>query len=127
MGINFAAVKVQVRKVLDDLFTDQALIRPVTYRRFLSQTFDKALKRNVIAYQDTPLNLIRLTNNQKSAELFTGNKVQVGEVVYIMRASDDPGSKSLKDLITDADQTSIKIKGLKNIFDLAWAISTEAT
>jgi len=127
MGINFAAVQVQVRKVLDDLFTDQALIRPVTYRRFLSQTFDKALKRNVIAYQDTPLNLIRLTNNQKSAELFTGNKVQVGEVVYIMRASDDPGSKSLKDLITDADQTSIKIKGLKNIFDLAWAISTEAT
>lgn len=131
MGINFGGVVVEVKKLLDSLMSDKALAQNITLRRFTGQTFNTTLGHNVNAYNDTAIKAIKLKHNDNSRQILgdrlqASGQIQVGDIVYLIRFDDAPGSLSLKDLINDGSETGIKIKRLKNIFDLAWAVTAEA-
>jgi hypothetical protein len=131
MGINFGGVVVEVKKLLTSLMADKALAIDITLRRFTGQTFNTVLGHNVNTYDETTIKAIKLKHNDNSRQVLgdrlqASGQLQVGDVVYLIKFDDAPGKLSLKDLINDGTEEGIKIKQLKNIFDLAWAVTAEA-
>ena len=124
MGIGFSGVKTEVTKVIIALLSDAALARDITYKKYESETFDTSAGYAKITYSDFSIRAIKIKHNEKSHKLKVG-EIQAGDVEYLIKFSDMPSGESLKDLLIDGTDT-LKVKGLENIFDLAWLITTEA-
>lgn len=123
MGINFSGIKDQINIVLDELFTDAALIRSITYRLYTGQSFSSGAGHTVNTYTNSTVSAIRITHTDKSVAIFSG-ELQAGDIVYIIRASEAPAGMSLKDLIVDSGET-LKVKKINDASGCAWFISVE--
>lgn len=130
MSINFKAVTVAVNRVIENLLSDTTLAQDIIYKKYDSEAFNESGGFTVITYIETTIRAVKLKHNTYSQKLnVTGIQIaniQVGDTVYLIRNADLPSGGSLKDLIISGTET-LKVKDLQDIFQLAWAVTTEST
>jgi len=131
MPINFGDVQSDIKKVLADFFSDPDLTTDITYRKFISQAYDNNLGHTVTTYQNTSLKAIKVTHNSESHQIFGdflegAFKVQIGDVAYLLNFVGAPTDLSIKDLIDEGTEESIKVKQIKNASDLVYFVTVEA-
>jgi len=114
-------VSSSIEDVLDDLFDDESLVRPVTYRKFLSRSYDDTVGYNVAQYDDRQLDAVRLRHTTETAKM-ENSTVEVGDWYYMFRASDMPSGVSLSDVITD-NGTELTVKGINDGFNFVYLVT----
>lgn len=122
----FGQIVPPTRAVLKRLLDDIQLRELVTYKKWVSASFDGVKGYNVAVYGDTVnLKTIRLRHNSRSVAVANAN-VQVGDEVFIFLADDFPNDTSLKDLIVDANGITMKVSSIDNIFNIAYSVAVES-
>lgn len=121
----FTQIQGPIRAVIDQIISDQNLHEKITYRRYGSDDFDRELGHNVALYTNTAFYAVRLKHTDKSIQVLGIADLQIGDFLFMCRASDMPTGYSLKDQIVDVESRTLKIKKIDNIFDLAFSITVE--
>ncbi len=127
MGL-FQDIKKPIEQVLDQqIFSDVELTTEVTYKKFVSSIFDKALGRNVITYSSTSIsNAIELKHTQESASLLSA-KIEKGDTLFMVRAGKLPDDWSLKDVLETVDGRSFTVKSVDHVFGIVFSITVDGS
>lgn len=123
----FGDIKEQIDPVLDLLFLDEELARVILYRRFISESFDTELRRNIAVHEEIPgVAAIRMVHTARSAANAPG-EVQAGQVLYMVRNGDLPDLDllSLKDAIIDGTE-QLPIAVINDIFGIVYELTVES-
>jgi hypothetical protein len=124
MGI-FGQVQGPVRGIIRALVTDKDLRSVITYRKFSGRDWDAASKGQVATFTETSMQVVRLSHNSKSIDIFDGVDLQVGDQLYLLDFRDAPAGMSLKDEIVSEYGYTQKVKKIQPIFGLALAVTVE--
>lgn len=122
METYFSSIREPVKQLLNTLMSDDRYREEVTYRKFVSSSFDSALKRNVDVYENTPLVGVRMRHNKNSVKVAT-SPVEVGDLLLLFRGEGFPIGTSLKDLVKDAAGIELGVKAIDPVFDLAVSVT----
>jgi hypothetical protein len=112
--------------IVFDSNNDEALRPDITYRLFVSRTFDQSLKRHVTTFTNYPIGAVKLQHTSKST-LVGSSGIQEGDEAYLIQGSEAPSGMSLKDEIIDENQQTKKIKAINHIFGFASIVTIEAS
>jgi hypothetical protein len=126
MGL-FSQISGPVKQVVAKLVSDPNMGKDVTYKRFVSSSFDNTLKRNVDVYQDFSIRGISLRHNRRSVQTAPG-EIEVGDPIYLFKYDDFPPPEtpgSVRDLIVTEEGKILKVKEIQSIFELAVSVSVE--
>jgi len=107
----------QIKPVIQSLLMDKGLKESVTYKKYVSESFDNTVGHNVIVTVDTLLDGIVVLHTKESLKMLVAknpmeSEIQVGDSVYIFEFGDCPSGMSLKDQILDSESA---LRGLKDI------------
>lgn len=123
----FRQIQSAVNSILPKLFEDDGLYVEVTYKKFVSDTFDPAQGFNVEQYTDHEVRAIRLAatisiTKRGGIRYDPGTlSMQRGECVFMFQPGDLPSGLSLRDVIVQ-DGRNYAILNIENIFGLALKI-----
>lgn len=116
------STKLALKRLLNDPYIQEL----VTYKKWISTSFDDSKGYNVAVYEDTEdLKTLRLRHNSRSAAAANAS-VQVGDEVFIFLSDDFPSGASLKDLIVDSNGVTMKVSTINDIYDIAYSIDVES-
>lgn len=118
-------VSSSIDSVLDDLYSDASLTRPVVYRKFVSRKYDSAKGYNVPVYEDWSVKAIRLRHTAESAKHETGN-VEVGDMYYMFEVDKMPSGMSASDILQDNGK-EFTIKSINDGFQFVYLITVSGT
>lgn len=116
-------VEPPVTALLGELLADPVLSKAVTYRRWVSQSFDRALGHVVEAYSDVILTALELRHTRESIKSSSA-EVSIGDKLFVFRHGDLPSGYSQRDVIVESGKQH-RIKGIDEIFSIATAISVD--
>jgi hypothetical protein len=118
-----------INATLKMLTQDPLLRKTITYRHFTGeQVFNEELGHTEDGKVDYQIPSIPLRHDERSVQLYGESKVQVGDLLYIIRAKDlqDAGLSradiTQKDVILDEDETR-KIQAISWILNFAVSIT----
>jgi hypothetical protein len=118
-----------INATLKMLTQDPLLRKVITYRHYTGQQeFNETLGYPEDGKQDYQIVSIPLRHDEKSVQLYGESRVQVGDLLYIIRARDltDAGLSradiTQKDVIIDEDET-LKIQDISWILNFAVSIT----
>ena len=121
----FGDIKDSIAPVLEEFFTDEELIREITYKKYTGESFDPVLKYTVATYDSKPIPAIRMLHTARTASVTPG-AVQAGQVLYMLRTTDAPEGMSLKDMIVDGE-TIVAVSVINDIFGIVFEVTVEAS
>jgi hypothetical protein len=104
---------------------DPAIREFITYRLWVSQSYDSAQGHTVDSYTEySDTKTLRIRAN---ADMTILNQavLEAGDLLFVMDPADTPDGVSLKDQIVDANDRTYKIKDIKHVFEVATVFHVE--
>ncbi len=122
----FKVIENKAKSVLNLLFNDADLVTPVTYKKFVSSTYDESTGKTTFTYSEYSIDAIRSNTAleaQGSSTVLSAIGFEAGEMFFYLRAEDMPRTnlydpEILKDFIitSDNDYAIKKCVPIFNIF-----------
>jgi hypothetical protein len=112
----FKSVAPHIARILNDIISSEMVRVLVTYKKHTGDAFDSTTRRGkatFTSYTNTPT--AKISHTTKSAAML-GSKIQSGDLMYVIQASDLPDGISLKDEIIDDTK-------VMKILDIQWLFS----
>lgn len=102
--------------MMDKLFLDPNLYRDVTWKKFVSSTYNSSLGYNVDSYTETSLKGVKLDNTRNTwpsgyPSGFDGSGLEAGDTVFFFKTSELPSSISIRDMIIEGT-ISYRVKSI---------------
>ena len=114
----FSAIIEPTKQMIEKLLADPNFMEKVTYKHYTGQHFDSALGYNVDTTIDIVLPAIRMKHTRASVKVAQSD-VEVGDILFLFARELFPVDISLKDVVVDAGQNVLGVKGLDPVFGIA--------
>lgn len=121
-------VQRQVKPVIQALLMDTGLKETITYKKYVSQSFDNTEGHNITVTSDTPIEGIVVAHTKESLKMLQAeSEIQIGDKAYIFEFGDCPSGMSLKDSILDSDSIIHAIKDITPVYGMVVIVTIEGS
>lgn len=117
-----------MKPVIQALLADTGLQEEITYKKYVSESYDSSLGYNVVTTSDTDITGIVVEHTKESLRLVgVASEIQVGDKAYIFEFTDCPTGMSLKDTLLDSESIAHGIKDVTNVYDIVVIVTIEGS
>jgi len=125
----FSQIKNSVNGILPKLYSDPDLVSAVTWKKFVSSTFDDTQGMNIDTYLDyTGISAIRLDHvtSIQNTTVFPaqGRHLSKGDIAYLFQFADVPAGASTRDQIQDGG-ILYEVTHLNPVFGLVYSVEVK--
>lgn len=109
--------------IASNLFSDPLLARKLTYRRFLSYTYDRTTGKNTVNYEEKAVDAVEMKHTADSVKASTV-KVEVGMLLFLIQYDSLSFIPNVKDTLYDSvSGVEYTFKGIDKIFNILYTIT----